>query len=173
MQVVQHPWFAQGIGFVAFAFGIASFLQKDDRRLKLLLTAQCLMLTIHFFLLDAQGGAAMTFIGMVRNGMAATGRNLKRFAWGFIGLFVAAGIIRFEEWVDALPVLSSTLGSYAIFYLKKIPMRVCFFIAGCSWLIHNIVVGSVGPSVMEAVMIAANLRTMLALHRESKAPQQT
>ena len=41
----------QCMGYVAFVLGVAAFMQKDDRRLKLLVAAECLAYTVHFWML--------------------------------------------------------------------------------------------------------------------------
>ena len=50
-------WFspAQYVGYAAFVLGVGSFLQKDDRRFKIFMAAECLAYIVHFALLGRSG----------------------------------------------------------------------------------------------------------------------
>lgn len=48
------------------------------------------------------------------------------------------------------------LGTYSVFVLKGIQMRVGFLLGAMCWLTNNIIVGSVGGSLLEATLICVN-----------------
>lgn len=163
-----HPYFIQSLGFLAFALGVAAFLQKNDVRLKWLQVGQCVMLAAHFTLLGAQAGAAMALVAAARNTLMLRGVNVRILASIVFPLYLGLGIYNFQHWPDALPVVGSIVAAYGIFYLRHIPMRLCFAFTGISWIIHNIAVGSIGPTLMEIVMLCATLSTIYRLWREEK-----
>ncbi len=73
---------AQLLGYLALVLGVSAFLQRDDRRLRLLLVAECVAYLFHFALLGNPPAAASV-------GVSAT-RNLLSLRWRARGLAVAA-----------------------------------------------------------------------------------
>ncbi|MAE50961.1 MAG: permease [Micavibrio sp.] len=157
----------QALGFVALALGVRAFLSHDDRRLKLFLTAQSLVLCVHFFLLGAGGGAAASLITGIRN-FSSLFAKVKHAAPLFIAFYVAFGVYSYQSWTDALPICGSIISTIGFFYLNKIPMRLCALCATSLWLVHNMAVGSIGPLLMELLIFTANVKTIYALRQNSR-----
>lgn len=125
---------------------------------------QAFTLVIHFIMLGAYSGAAAASVTSARNFLSLR-ENMKRFAPLFAAATLLFGMAGYERWPDALPILSGLLATYALFYQKGVAMR-CTFVATCSlWLTHNVYYHSIGPSLMEAFMIFANLATIYRLKR--------
>jgi hypothetical protein len=158
---------AQIIGFIAFALGITAFLQKDDKKLRMIMTAQGLTLSLHFFLLGAHTGAALACISGIRNLMSV-------FSWGkklapfFYALILFMGWYTYESPVNLLPVFAGLIAVAAFFFLSGIRLRLALVCGSSLWLIHNIFVGSIGPSIMEAFMVCAGLYRTWKLSLEHK-----
>ena len=62
---------AQCLGYVAFVLGVSAFLQRDDRRLKLLNSAQGFVYAIHFIMLGSLPLAGSAAVCALRSGTAA------------------------------------------------------------------------------------------------------
>ena len=61
---------AQLLGYLALVFGVSGFLQRDDRRLKLLLSAECFVLVGHFALLGDEEEAKPPVVPLEEGGDA-------------------------------------------------------------------------------------------------------
>lgn len=164
----HNMFFIQAVGFIAFAFGVAAFLQKDDTRLKKLMALQSFTLALHFALLGSNGAVVATTVSGVRNIMAIY-KNLKPVAPVFLLLYLGLGIYGYEKWTDILPIAAVLTTTIGYFYLEKIPMRLCALFATSCWIIHNTVLGSYGPLLMEIFMFGANARTIYGLYK-NRAP---
>jgi hypothetical protein len=160
--------FIQAIGFIAFGLGIWAFLSHDDARFKILLTCQCTFLCIHFGLLGAYGGMAAAFITGTRN-IASLNANLKWMVPGYIILYLGLGAFFFRSWIDLLPITGSIISTIGLFYLKRVPMRLCSLFSTFLWIIHNGMVGSIGPFFMEIFIFLANIKTINSLRRKERA----
>ncbi len=158
--------FIQAIGFIAFGFGIWAFLQKDDKRLKIIQAIQSLILATHFFLLGSQGAVVACVITAIRNITALTS-VAKTLAPLFILACIGLGLYRYNVWTDILPTLAVLVSTIGIFYLEKVPMRLCLLFATSMWIIHNAAVGSIGPFFMELFMFTANINTIRRMRRDS------
>ena len=160
---------AQIIGFIAFALGITAFLQKDDKKLRLVMMAQALTLCVHFIMLGRHTGAAAVFITGVRNGVSVFGWAKKVAPLFFISV-LGFGWYTYDSPVDTLPILAGIIGTTAFFYLSGIRMRLTLVMASSMWLIHNILVGSIGPALMEGFMMCAGVYRAYMLYVEHKRP---
>ena len=168
LTLLHNAYVIQGIGFLAFGLGISAFLSSKDIRLKQLLSAQGATLAVHFTLLGARAGTAIVTISALRNLLSIQG-NLKPFAVIFMALYVSFGLASAHHWFDVLPVIAELLATYALFYLHRLQMRLYLLMGTLLWLTHNVAVGSIGPSIMEALIFGINIRTILRLRRQAAA----
>lgn len=166
--MLTEYWIAQTIGFIAFCLGVFSFVQKQDNYLRILMLAQAYTLCLHFVLMGAFTGAIAAFITGTRNGLSV-------FTWAkklspvFYAAILMFGWLTYQSPVDILPVFAGLMGTTAFFFLSHIPMRLTLVCASSLWLVHNIVIGSIGPSLMEAGMIVAGLYRITRMKRDSAA----
>jgi len=165
--IFYNDIFIQGLGFVAFGFGILAFLQKQERHLKIIQTGQCLFLLIHFILLGATGGAIAAGIAGVRNIFSLI-TTTKKIAPFFMSAFMVLGIWGYDTPIDILPIIGSICSTISIFYLSGIKMRLGFLFSSSLWIIHNVVVMSYGPFLMEVLISSSLLLTIFRLHKDQK-----
>ena len=84
----------------------------------------------------------------------------------FILLGLCSGFYLADSIWDLWGVLGISLGTYAIFVLKGIPMRIV--LGAVCWLINNILVGSIGGVLLEATLITVNVTTIIRLLRDNR-----
>jgi hypothetical protein len=139
-------WFspAQCVGYVAFVLGVAGFLQRDDRRFKQFMAAECLAYIVHFTLLGNPTATASSAVSMLRSLLA----------------------LRTRDW---LPLTASCLGTLALFLLRGVPMRALMLCGTALWIANNIIAGSVGGTALEIAIGAVNLRTTWLMARAARA----
>ncbi len=149
-----HSIITQVLGFIALTLGVYAFFQKDDRDLKIALVAQASFLCIHFIMLNALMGAVGAFISGAR-----TAFSLMSFAGKmapvFYILIIIFGYLTYQSPVSLLPLLSSLIATTAFYFLQGRQMRMALVCSSSCWLLHNILVGSIGPAMMELFMICA------------------
>lgn len=164
MPFFDHP-LAQAIGLLGFGVSITAMLQKNDRRMKLLLALMASILALHFWLLGAVTAAWMVTIGASRFALSLHPKA-KKFTLPYLLAYALLGTITYSEWVDLLPIASGIIATYSVFYLSAIRMRAFLLTGSCLWLIHNIVQGSIGGVLMEIAFISANCFTIKRLRAE-------
>ena len=162
---MADTFIAQGFGFLSFILAMLCFMQKDDRRLKLMMIVMNLNHALHFYLLNA---VTSSLCCLFSAGRTAVSMKTKAtwVASIFIILTALIGYLTAQQWTDYIAVLGACLGSYALFCLTGITMRWVLLSGSCLWLINNIIVGSIGGVLLEATVIVINLTTIYRLHKQ-------
>lgn len=158
---------AQLLGYAAFAFGLACFAQRDDRRFKLFMAAECAAYIGHFALLGQSTAVASTTVSLLRS-LAAI--RAKRSAVGifFILLSATLGLWLMQGWLSLLPILASCIGTYALFFLDGLRMRALMLFGTLLWLANNLLIGSIGGTALEAVLALTNAHTIWRMRRHGE-----
>jgi hypothetical protein len=161
-------WFstAQSVGYAAFALGAAAFLQKSDRRLKLLNGAQSYVYGAHFLLLDNPAAAAAAAISGTRSILAIKSRSI-RLAIVFIILSLGAGVAFAGHGPGWLVVIASIAGTLAMFTLRGIPLRLVLLGGTALWLTNDILSRSIGGTMLETMIAIVNLSTIVRMIRSA------
>lgn len=161
-----HHWLspAQLFGYAAFVLGVLSFLQKDDRRFKGFMTAECLAYVAHFGLLGNPTAAASSLVSMSRSLLSLYTTSLW-MALTFVGINLALGLALATVWWNWLPLIASSIGTLALFLLNGIRMRMAMLVGTLLWLVNNLLSGSIGGTALELVIALTNGYTILRLRR--------
>lgn len=157
---------AQCLGWLAFALGVACFLQKSDLRFKLLMSLECLAYVLHFLALGQMAASASAMVSVGRS-LASVRYPTAAVGVAFMGLSLAMGLWLAKSWVAWLPITASIIGTFALFFLQGVRMRVAMLGGTCLWLVHNGLVGSVGGFCLELVLATTNLYTIVRLWRRA------
>ncbi|HET9555138.1 MAG TPA: YgjV family protein [Anaeromyxobacteraceae bacterium] len=160
---------AQLVGYVALVLGVGGFLQRDDRRLKLLVAAESAVYVLHFALLGRPPAASSAAVSAVRTLLSAWFRS----AWlaaAAVALNVALALALSTRGTGWIPVVGSCLGAIAVFTMEGVPMRLTLLVSTACWLTNNVLSRSVGGTVLEALIAAASISTIV---RMSLAPAET
>lgn len=156
-------YIAQGFGLLSFAIGTYTFLQKNDTRLKSSMLCLFACQSIHFFLMGSTSAVAANILNFFRTFISI------KFNTPWLGvLFIIAniswGLFLYQSMVSLLTIIGACCGTYAVFFLDGIKMRIAFIIGAFCWIIHNIIVGSVGGILLESIVIIANTTTIISIH---------
>jgi hypothetical protein len=152
----------QCLGYVAFITGVAAFLQKDDRRLKLLIAAECVAYTVHFGMLGNVTASLSASITCFRSLLSLKTRS-RLAAVLIIGVNLALGVAWAGTVTAWFPIISSCLGTLAFFMLEGISMRLVLLVCTLLWLANNILCGSIGGTLLETTIAIANISTLIRL----------
>jgi hypothetical protein len=161
----MHPFsLAQSIGYLAFLFGAAAFLQKNDRRLKFLNGTQCIFYALHFTLLGNLPAAGSLGISAARSFVSLKSQS-RWLAAFFLTLNIVVGSMLVHNRLGWLPVAGGCLATTALFLMRGVPMRVVLLMSTLCWLVNNILSGSIGGMMLETTIACANISTMVRLFR--------
>lgn len=163
--------FAQALGFVSYGLGIYCFYQRDDKRLKTIMLVMNLNNAVHFLLLGAATASLGAVISVFRTGLALK-TSKKSVAMGFIFITLVLGYYVADSWQDIFPILGSVIGTYALYCLSGIKMRLAFFCGALCWLMNNILVGSIGGTMLEITLLIINGNTIRRLYFGDKVVAQ-
>jgi hypothetical protein len=148
----------QLVGYVALVLGVLAFLQKTDRRLKVLIAGESIAYVVHFILLGnypASGSAAVSCL--------RTLSSIRTRAVWLMGVFVVGnlmvGVLFAKGPAGWLPVVGSCLATVAVFRLRGVVMRLALLLCTALWLTNNILSGSVGGTLLESAIALANVTT--------------
>ncbi|RJX71008.1 YgjV family protein [Vibrio sinensis] len=158
---------AQVIGGIAFIFGILAFLQKEDIRFRYCMVVFCFTMAFHFIMMGAVVGA----IGVTINGFrafASIKTQSKKAMWFFIFLLAVSTLPYVVSPIEVLPIIGSAIGTWALFSASGIKMRSLILFNSCCWFTHNLWVGSIGGTLVEATFIVANSITIYRLYRATQ-----
>ena len=156
---------AQNLGYVALIFGVAAFLQKQDYRLKALSAIESIVYVAHFFLLGNYPASGSALVSTLRNLTALRSRSPWWIAF-FMILILGVGASFTKSMAGWLPVVASGLATVAIFRLNGIAMRLALLVCTLLWFVNNILSGSIGGTVLEAIIAITNMTTIYRLVTE-------
>lgn len=156
---------AQALGFVSFGLGFSVFYQRNDRRLKILMLIFNLNHLLHFLLLGSMVSALSALLSALRT-TTAIFVSSKRVAAFFIVISLLSGFWVAEQWHDLWSIAGTVIGTYSVFCLSGIRMRIGFLLGAACWLTNNILVGSIGGTLLEVSLMAMNSMTIYRLYRQ-------
>lgn len=160
---------AQALGFLSFGLGISTFYQKNDRHLKILMLVFNLNHLLHFLLLGSMVSALSALLSALRT-TTSIFTSSKWVAAIFILIGIVSGLGMAEHWWELWPIVGTVIGTYSLFVLSGIRMRIGFLAGANCWLINNILVGSIGGTLLEMTVIIMNLITIYRLYRQPLLP---
>jgi len=155
---------AQITGYFAFALGILAFLQKDDRRLRAMVGLQAFSYAVHFMLLGSIAAAVASLVTTVRAVLSLYTRS-PVVAIIILIVNVALAFFTVQSAVGWLPVAASSAGTLAFFFFAGIPMRLVLLGSTGCWLANNLILGSIGGTLLELFIGIANGTTCFRLWR--------
>ena len=160
---------AQGVGIVAMAFNILSYLQKTRKSVIAFQLIGASLFAVNFFMLGATVGGILNLIAAIR---AVIYLNKEKFhadspIWliGFTTLYIASYVFNFTLFgkdftlMNALIEVLPVIGMVAInlSYIKNDAKTVRLFglVSSPSWLIYNIANTAIGAIICEVLSICS------------------
>lgn len=70
---------------------------------------------------------------------------------------------------NAWALATGLIGAYGMFMLAGIPMGWLLAVAAFCWVVSNLLVGSLGGTLAESLILVTNLVTITRLHHASRA----
>jgi hypothetical protein len=132
------------------------------------MAAECLAYVVHFALLGRPPAASSAGVSGVRALLSLRFRS----AWlaaASVALNVALAVALSTHGTGWLPVVGSSLGGIAVFTMRGIRMRLVLLSSTALWLANNVLSGSVGGVVLEALIATASVATIVRMGLAARA----
>ncbi len=164
MMVLPEWNLAQAIGMVAFAIGATAFLHSDGRRFRLHLMVFQVVLCSHFIMMGALVAAFGCGISAIRS-YASTKTQSTPVMLFFIAMLWVMGVPQLEHSYELLTIFGSSVATWALFKTQGIQMRLLVMFNSFCWVTNNLLLGSIGGTLMELTFIIVNSLTILRMYR--------
>ncbi|MCQ1059704.1 YgjV family protein [Photobacterium sp. ZSDE20] len=151
--------FAQSIGLIAFLVGASAFLHQNGNRFRLHLTLFQVVLCSHFILMGAFTAAFGCGISALRS-YASTKTKSTRVMWFFISLLWLMGLPSLQHSYEIITIFGASVATWALFQAEGIKLRLIILFNSFCWLTNNLLLGSIGGTLMESTFIIINLYTI-------------
>ncbi|MGB8601790.1 MAG: YgjV family protein [Rhizomicrobium sp.] len=163
---------AQLFGYVAFVLGVASFLQKSDKRLIIFNASECVVYTVHFFLLGNLTASGSALVSAIRSLISLRWRA-PIMAAIFILFNLTVGYCAARHWTGWFPVVGSCVATFGLFFMRGVGLRLMFLTSTAFWIANNILSGSIGGTALEFTIFATNSTNITRmLLRERRVKRQ-
>lgn len=157
----------QIIGFAGTALFILSFQIKENKKLFAMQLASFVVCAVHFFMLGAITGSGTMAINSLRciimyfyNDKAWARRKF----WPVLLVIVyfINAVLTWDTWLSVLPLIGTLSCTYACWSRNPRTIRVINLTLGSpTWLIYDIVQGSISGSIMESLTILSILISII------------
>lgn len=163
----------QIVGYCAMILGICACLQKDDQKMRIIMSIMGVVITAHFYMLTNYTAASMTLLATSRP-LLSLFERIKKYRHILVPIYILLSIglayTTYLRWFDLLPMIAAINGTIAFFYMSGFQLRLMMACGGILWLTHNILALSYGPAMMEMCLVSANLFTAYRLYQDKKKP---
>ena len=160
--------FEQILGYVAGIILLMGYAITEDKKTKIVLTFSSLIFAIHFFMLGAVTACAITVVNALRNVSSIFWYKSQKIFFVFAGLYIISFYFTYNSPIDILPFLASFITCIGMFLLGGIRFRIIVVIAVVMWIVHNIVVGSIGATIESIILFFISSITVYRLYKDKK-----
>lgn len=151
----------QTFWILAAALTIWAFIYDNKEKTINILLIGGIFWILQFLLLWAYSWAIVNCFWFLRTLFAKYHYNDKKL---LIFLFFIIGIINYFSYkgpISLLPLLATSIATYALFYAEWIRFRVILIIPSILWLIYSYTVWSIGGTIREIIILILHLKVIL------------
>ncbi len=160
---------AQSFGILALAANVLSFHFKKYRQIVIVQILSSVFFTVHFILLyvsgrtDALTAGVLNGLSLFRNGLLLftekkrTPAGTALIAGFFSAAVIAFGILTWNSWVSVLFITAMVLVTVSMSVRKPNSLRLLMMVAAPFAFAYDLLIGSIGGSINEAVSFASVL----------------
>lgn len=161
-------WLIQGLGFLGILASVLSFQCKAHKRILFLRTMNEFLFGIQYLLLGAYTGAAMNFVGCVRNYIFSyqvqKGKKTALSRMLFSAAFVVFSLATWSGPKSLLIAVAKVLSTYAYGCTDTVRMRWIILVTSSSWLVYNACIGSIAGIVCEGFTLLSLVVALVRIH---------
>lgn len=161
-------WLGQGVSLVALALCLVAFASKRDDKLFVLLIFANIAFAAQFALFESWVAAGISALIVLRIALV---RRFPRNLLLMTAMLLATLAVAALTWSGPqdIPALAAgLLGTWGMFMLSGIAMRLTLAVAALCWVISNLLAGSIGGTLAESMIFVTNVITVLRLRRDAR-----
>lgn len=155
----------QVCGLVALGFCLAGFANRNDDRLMVLLISANVAFALMFAFFQSWTAAALTVLVILRITLARKYQGSWRIMLAMLAVNLLVAAVTWQTLTDIFPLTAAVLGTVGMFMLRGIPLRIVLGCAALAWLLNNLVIGSIGGTLAEGLVMVTNIITIVRLYR--------
>jgi len=172
MDAYNMTWIAAQLGgLVALGFIMIAFASRQDDRLLVHLIFANIAFAAHFALFGQWTAAGISLLVIARILLARRFKGRWSMMLPVLAVNVIVALVTASEPADLWPLAAGVFGTFGMFMLRGIPMRLCLAAAAVAWLTNNLLIGSIGGIVAELLALGTNLVTMWRIYRAHQRVQ--
>ena len=152
-------WLAQALGIIAFAVSLTGYLSPCDRRMKIMMTIGTALLSLQFVLFGGWLVAVSLLMNTARTWLSIYRKGMRWFVPVAL-VQLGIGILLAQHLHDALPIAGSIVGSFGLLCLSGPRLRAAMLVTTMLWFFNNLVWGSIGGVMLDALNATAHLRAI-------------
>lgn len=153
----------QLVSLVALGLCIVGFASKQDDRLMLLLISANVAFALQFALFGSWTAAVLSLLVIGRIMLARRYLGSWKIMLAVLAVNLVAGALTWRSPVDFCAIAAALFGTVGMFMLRGIPMRLMLAAAAIAWMLNNILIGSVGGTLAEGLVVITNFITIYRL----------
>lgn len=115
---------------------------------------------IQFLLLWALSGAFISLFWFVRILISKYRGNSQRAFWLMLFVITLISIYTYDWYISLLPIISTYISTYALFYLKDVNFRIALILPTIMWLIYNYNVWSLWWTLREIIILLLHFKVI-------------
>lgn len=149
METNLNWWIGQVAGVVAFTITAIGFFQKDEKKLKTVLTVSGIFWMINFWFLGSYTSFVITLINTIRQLISriyheSSYEKRLKLTYFFVIVNIIGGVLSWQNWISIFPTLAAIVVTIALFLWKSKKMRVGLFLSEACWTVNNIYYANIG-----------------------------
>ena len=136
-------WTGQALGIVAFIITGIAFFQKDEKKLKTILTISGLFWMANFWFLGSYTSFLITLINTIRQLVSRVMHDSDyskkiKLTYLFVIITILGGVLSWQSWVSFFPICAAVITTVSLFLWEAKKMRKGLLISECFWTVNNL-----------------------------------
>lgn len=161
----------QALGLVALVLCLVAFASKKDDRLFAILISANVAFALHFVFFNSWVAVGVTSLIVLRIILVRRYKGNMAIMMFILMASLTVALLTWQRPIDIFPVTAAILGTVGMFMLRGIPMRLFLAGAALAWTINNLLIGSIGGTLAEALILVTNLITIGRMAHDKKLCQ--
>lgn len=158
----------QSVSLVALALCLVAFASKRDDRLFVLLIFANVAFAAQFALFESWVAAGISALIVLRIALVRRFPRNLRLMTAMLLATLAVAALTWSGPQDIPALTAGLLGTWGMFMLSGIPMRLTLAVAALCWVVSNLLAGSIGGTLAESLIFVTNVITVLRLRRDAR-----
>ncbi|HKJ95822.1 MAG TPA: YgjV family protein [Gammaproteobacteria bacterium] len=159
---------AQLVSLIALALCLVAVANKRDDRLFSILLLANIAFTAQFALFGSWVSAGITLLIILRLILVRRYRGNVLVMASMLLATLGVAWLTWQRPLDVTALAAGLLGTYGMFMMRGVAMRVMLGGAAMCWVLNNLLIGSIGGTLAESLVLATNMVTIARLVRDRR-----